>query len=66
MHFLLIYEFAEDYLQRRVPYRGEHLRLAWEAPLATRAPAPLYCFRAQTIGRRALLLPPILTQSPAW
>jgi uncharacterized protein YciI len=31
MHFLLLYDFTEDYLQRRVPYRGEHLRLAWEA-----------------------------------
>ena len=31
MHFLLIYEFPPDYLQRRAPYRGEHLRLAWEA-----------------------------------
>jgi uncharacterized protein len=31
MHFLLFYEFTNDYLQRRPPYRGEHLRLAWEA-----------------------------------
>jgi uncharacterized protein YciI len=31
MHFLLCYDFVEDYLQRRAPYRGEHLRLAWEA-----------------------------------
>jgi uncharacterized protein len=31
MHFLLLYDFTEDYLQRRAPYRGEHLRLAWEA-----------------------------------
>lgn len=31
MHFLLFYEFTPDYLQRRAPYRGEHLRLAWEA-----------------------------------
>jgi uncharacterized protein YciI len=31
MHFLVIYEFTPDYIQRRPPYRGEHLRLAWEA-----------------------------------
>jgi hypothetical protein len=31
MHFLLLYEFTDDYLQRRMPYRAEHLRLAWEA-----------------------------------
>ncbi len=31
MHFLLFYEFTPDYIQRRAPYRREHLRLAWEA-----------------------------------
>ena len=31
MHFLLFYEFTHDYIQRRTPFRGEHLRLAWEA-----------------------------------
>lgn len=31
MHFLLIYELAPNYLKDRVAYRGEHLRLAWEA-----------------------------------
>ena len=31
MHFLLLYDFTPDYIQRRAPYRGEHLRLAWEA-----------------------------------
>ena len=31
MHFLLFYEFTPDYILRRAPYRGEHLRLAWEA-----------------------------------
>ena len=31
MHFLVFYEFTKDYMQRRAPYRGEHLRLAWEA-----------------------------------
>jgi uncharacterized protein len=31
VHFLLLYEFTPDYIQRRTPYRGEHLRLAWAA-----------------------------------
>jgi uncharacterized protein YciI len=31
MHFVLFYEFAPDYLQRRTPVRADHLRLAWEA-----------------------------------
>jgi hypothetical protein len=31
VHFLLFYEFTQDYIQRRAPYRGNHLRLAWEA-----------------------------------
>jgi uncharacterized protein YciI len=31
MHYLLFYEFVPDYLERRAPYRSEHLRLAWEA-----------------------------------
>jgi uncharacterized protein len=31
VHFLLFYEFTHDYIQRRAPYRGAHLRLAWEA-----------------------------------
>ncbi|HTY49958.1 MAG TPA: YciI-like protein [Steroidobacteraceae bacterium] len=31
MHFLLFYDFVPEYLQRRAPYRGEHLRLAWAA-----------------------------------
>lgn len=30
-HYLLIYEVADDYLQRRAAYRDEHLRLAWAA-----------------------------------
>ena len=30
MHFLLMYEFGPDYLEKRGPYRAEHLRLAWE------------------------------------
>lgn len=31
MHFVLFYEFAADYLERRGPVRALHLRLAWEA-----------------------------------
>jgi uncharacterized protein YciI len=31
MHFLLIYDLAPDYLERRATYRAEHLKLAWEA-----------------------------------
>lgn len=31
MHFLLIYDLAEDYLERRPEFRAEHLALAWEA-----------------------------------
>lgn len=31
MHFLLTYELAPDYLERRAEFRNEHLKLAWEA-----------------------------------
>jgi uncharacterized protein YciI len=31
MHYLLFYEAAEDYLERRAPFREEHLALAWQA-----------------------------------
>lgn len=31
MHYLLLYQFVPEYLERRGPYRNEHLRLAWEA-----------------------------------
>lgn len=31
MHFLLMYDLADDYLARRAQYRDEHLKLAWEA-----------------------------------
>jgi uncharacterized protein YciI len=31
MHYLLIYDVAPDYLQRRGEFRSEHLKLAWEA-----------------------------------
>jgi uncharacterized protein YciI len=30
-HFLLFYEVAPDYLERRPQFREQHLRLAWEA-----------------------------------
>lgn len=29
MHYLLIYDFAPDYLERRVQFRAEHLSGAW-------------------------------------
>ncbi|HXR56860.1 MAG TPA: YciI-like protein [Casimicrobiaceae bacterium] len=31
MHYLLIYELAPDYLERRGAFRSEHLKLAWQA-----------------------------------
>ncbi len=31
VHFLLIYDLAPDYLERRGEFRNEHLKLAWEA-----------------------------------
>ncbi len=31
MHFLLFYEVAPDYLERRGKFRTEHLSLGWEA-----------------------------------
>ena len=31
MHYLLIYDLAPDYLERRGAFRGEHLELAWKA-----------------------------------
>ena len=31
MHYLLFYDTAEDYVERRAPYREGHLRLAWAA-----------------------------------
>ena len=29
MHFLMFYEYAPDYLERRGEFRTEHLRAAW-------------------------------------
>lgn len=31
MHYVLIYEMAADYMERRGAYRNEHLNLAWDA-----------------------------------
>ena len=31
MHYLLIYDVASDYLERRSQFRVEHLTLAWQA-----------------------------------
>jgi uncharacterized protein len=31
MHFLLIYDYIPEILERRGPFRSEHLRLAWDA-----------------------------------
>lgn len=31
MHYLLFYEAAEDYLERRAQFRNIHLALAWQA-----------------------------------
>ena len=31
IHYLLMYDFAPDYLERRVRFREAHLALAWRA-----------------------------------
>jgi hypothetical protein len=31
MHYLLFYDYVEDYLERREPLRTEHLKRAWQA-----------------------------------
>ena len=31
MHYLLTYDLAPDYLERRGEFRNEHLKLGWEA-----------------------------------
>lgn len=36
MHYLLIYDLAPDYMERRPAFRTEHLRLAWQAADAGR------------------------------
>jgi hypothetical protein len=31
IHYLLFYDYAVDYMERRPQFRGEHLKLAWAA-----------------------------------
>ena len=31
MHYLLVYDVVDDYVQRRAAFRDEHLALAWQA-----------------------------------
>ena len=31
MHYLMFYDYAPDYLERRAEFRTEHLTLAWQA-----------------------------------
>ena len=31
MHYLLMYDLADNYLERRGEFRDEHLKMAWEA-----------------------------------
>lgn len=31
MHYVLIYDYAHDYLERRAEFRDAHLKLAWES-----------------------------------
>jgi uncharacterized protein len=31
VHYLLFYDFGDDYLEKRGPFRNEHLRLGWES-----------------------------------
>lgn len=31
MHYLLFYEYASDYMERRDEFRTEHLTLAWQS-----------------------------------
>ena len=31
MHYLLLYDFVDDYAERRPAFRAEHLRLGWAA-----------------------------------
>lgn len=57
-HYLLIYELAPDYLERRAPLRDEHLSLAWRAQgrgeillagaLADPSDRALFLFRAES------------------
>jgi uncharacterized protein YciI len=31
MHFLLFYDLADDYIERREEFRAAHLKMAWES-----------------------------------
>jgi uncharacterized protein YciI len=31
MHYILFYELADDYIERRAEFRSKHLALAWQA-----------------------------------
>ena len=31
MHYVLFYEYASDYMERRAQFRDAHLKLAWDA-----------------------------------
>jgi uncharacterized protein YciI len=57
-HFLLFYDLAESYLEKRGPFRKEHLAKAWEAhaggelvlggALASPADGAVFLFRGET------------------
>lgn len=31
MHFILFYEYVPDYIERRAPFRAEHIAAAWKS-----------------------------------
>jgi len=60
MHFLLFYDVVEDYVERREPYRNEHLQLARASlargelqlggPLADPVDGAVLLFRADSLA----------------
>jgi len=58
MHYLLLYDLAPDYLERRPQFRNEHLTLAWSAqargdlvlagPFADPADTAVFLFRGDS------------------
>jgi hypothetical protein len=52
MHYLLFYDVAEDYMERRVPFRAAHLRYARESHAAPRGIGPLEQFADSLLGVR--------------
>jgi hypothetical protein len=62
-HFLLIYDLAPDYLQRRAQFRDEHLALAWKA--ADAGDLVLGGALEEPVEQAFLLLP-IRTSSMGW